>query len=106
MWIPDCYVVLNEEPPVEKSSKKQTKISHRDKDPVFEESFIISMSSDQLAIVATLFVKDRVKGVWLPYGVVKLGHGVDSWSGQLQWSQALAREGQPVVYWHLLKSPA
>nr|CAB3266769.1 synaptotagmin-7 [Phallusia mammillata] len=101
----DCYVVLTEEPSVEKSSKKQTKISHRDKDPVFEESFIISMSNDQLVIMATLFVKDRVKGIWIPFGFVKLGDGVDNWSGQLQWSQALAREGQPVVYWHLLRAP-
>ncbi|XP_078484087.1 uncharacterized protein LOC100185761 [Ciona intestinalis] len=101
----DCYVVLAEEPPSGKSAKKQTKISHRNQDPVFQESFIFSMPNDQLVILATLFVKDKVKGNWVSCGQVKLGQAVSTWSGQLQWAQALDREGQPVTFWHLLSLP-
>lgn len=61
------------------------------------------MPHDELVIVATLFCKDKVKGHWSSCGEVKLGQGVETWSGQAQWSQALDREGQPVTFWHLLR---
>lgn len=101
--VSDCYVVLTEERACEGTAKKQTKISHRCKDPVFKESFIFAMPNDHLVIVAALFVRDKMKGHWLPCGQIKLGHGIEDWSGQAQWTQALDKEGQSVTYWHVLR---
>ena len=101
----DSYVVLAEEPQCDKNKKKQTEIKYRSKDPIFNQSFAFSMSNDKLIIVATLFLKDKVKGHWIAKGEVKLGQDVEHWSGQTHWAQALAQAGKPVTFWHLLTPP-
>ena len=100
----DCYVVLTEAKSSEGAAKKQTKISHRCKDPVFKQSFIFAMPNDQLVIVAALYVRDKIKGQWSNCGQVRLGHGVGDVSGVDQWTQALDKEGQPVTFWHFLRA--
>lgn len=99
----DCYVVLTEAKASEGAAKKQTKISHRCKDPVFKQSFIFAMPNDQLVIIAALYVRDKIKGHWSNCGQIKLGHGVGDISGQNQWTQALDKEGQSVTFWHFLR---
>ena len=96
---------MAEEPQRDKNKKKQTEIKYRSKDPTFNQSFVFSMTNDRLVIVATLFVKDKIKGNWVAKGEIKLGHDVENWSGQTQWAQALAHAGTPIPSWHLLKPP-
>ncbi|XP_039268339.2 uncharacterized protein LOC120343268 isoform X1 [Styela clava] len=104
---PDCFVTLTEILPNVKIAKKQTKIVHRTQDPVFHESFLFSLCTDaqtpdELVIVATLYLKDRVRGTTEPVGEALLGQLVDNWSGRSQWAQALAKEGEATTHWHAL----